>query len=601
MGLIFDAATAGLYDAWTLSPQGRAVEKALERLVPELLAPRPGERVLDIGCGSGHHLIMFNRMGLNVSGVDASAEMVRRARKRLGHRCTLQAAFAEDLPFDDNAFDVAVLINTVEFLDDPLGALAEAGRVARKKVFVGVFNSLSWNGLLRRAHGFFGDPLFGKARLYNLWEITSLVRSALGPVPIAWSCIRVPPRIAGAVGLSVSGSRKRIAFAFRVLSGDLRQPGVPAPHRRPAPHCASQERRPRPGGHQDPRGPQSRKGGLKAMKEAYLYDKLEKGRVRCALCNHRCLIEEGGRGRCGVRENRAGTLYSLVYDQVIARHCDPIEKKPLYHFLPASLSYSIATAGCNFSCRFCQNADISQLPADHGRIVGEHLTPEAIVNQALAFGCRSIAYTYTEPTIYFELALDTSRIAVSRGLKNVFVSNGYMTPGCLAEIHPDLHAANVDLKAFSNDFYKAQCGAKLAPVLETLAAMKRQGVWLEVTTLLIPGLNDDPRELGKLAGFLVSLDPDIPWHISRFHPTYRLTDRSPTPASTVHRARDIGFEAGLHYVYTGNLPGDQGEKTCCHGCGGLLVDRIGFSVSRNRVTKGCCPDCGSRIPGVWSD
>jgi pyruvate formate lyase activating enzyme len=335
------------------------------------------------------------------------------------------------------------------------------------------------------------------------------------------------------------------------------------------------------------------------MKEAYLYERLDNERVRCFLCNHRCLIKRGGRGVCGVRENRSGTLVSLVYEKVIASHCDPIEKKPLFHFLPGTSSYSIATVGCNFRCLFCQNADISQMPSDHNQIIGENITPEKIVKDAVGTRSASISYTYTEPTIYFELAVDTARLAVSEGLKNVFVSNGYMTEQCLQDMYPDLHAANVDLKAFNEKFYKEQCGAKLQPVLKTLEIMKEMGVWLEITTLLIPGLNDSMEELKKLAQFIAGLDPNIPWHISRFHPMYRLTNIRSTPPEIIRSARDLGYKAGLRYVYTGNLPGDEGEKTFCHDCGKLLIDRLGFHVSQNKIRKNHCPDCGTEIPGVW--
>lgn len=334
------------------------------------------------------------------------------------------------------------------------------------------------------------------------------------------------------------------------------------------------------------------------MKEAYLYEKLKNENVRCFLCNHKCIIKDGEKGICGVRENHSGTLISLVYGKVIATHPDPIEKKPLFHFLPGSRSYSIATVGCNFRCLFCQNADISQMPFDN-RIMGEDMSPGQIVDKALDTNSVTIAYTYTEPTIYFELALDTARLAASKGLKNVFVSNGYMTEQCLKEISPDLHAANVDLKAFNDRFYKEQCGAKLEPVLKTLEIMKETGVWLEVTTLLIPGLNDSPQELRDLARFLSDLDRDIPWHISRFYPTYRLTNIHPTPPESIRRARDIGYEAGLKYVYSGNIPGDDGEKTFCHNCGKLLIDRFGFSVIQNKIKENQCPDCGADIPGVW--
>jgi pyruvate formate lyase activating enzyme len=336
------------------------------------------------------------------------------------------------------------------------------------------------------------------------------------------------------------------------------------------------------------------------MKEAYLYEKQENQRVRCFLCNHRCLIKEGARGICSVRENQGGTLVSLVYGKVIARHVDPIEKKPLFHFLPGTRSYSLATAGCNFKCLFCQNADISQMPGDRNQIWGEEMTPSTIVEEATGSQSSSLSYTYTEPTIFFELALDTARLAVKRGLKNIFVSNGYMTEECLKEISSDLHGANVDLKAFSDKFYKEQCGAKLEPVLRTLEMMKKMGVWVEVTTLLVPGLNDAAEELKGLAGFLYNLDPDIPWHISRFHPSYRLMNIRPTPPETIQKARDIGYEAGLKYVYTGNLPGDEGEKTFCHQCKELLIDRFGFYVRKNAIKNNQCPKCKAQIPGVWT-
>ncbi len=335
------------------------------------------------------------------------------------------------------------------------------------------------------------------------------------------------------------------------------------------------------------------------MKEAYLYEKLSNEKVRCHLCSHECVVKEGARGICNVRENRSGRLYSLVYGKIIARHCDPIEKKPLFHFLPGTLSYSIATVGCNFRCSFCQNADISQMPTDMKRIMGEDISPDHIVNEALSTGSATIAYTYTEPTIYFEFAKDTAQVAASKGLRNVFVSNGYMTKQCLEEIHPDLHAANVDLKAFTDKFYKEQCGAKLQPVLKTLEVMREMGIWLEVTTLLINGLNDSPDELKDMADFLAGLSTDIPWHISRFHPTYRLTNISPTTPDSIRRAKDIGYESGLKYVYTGNLPGDDGEKTFCHSCGNLLIDRFGFTIRSNRIEDKVCPYCGTKIPGVW--
>lgn len=334
--------------------------------------------------------------------------------------------------------------------------------------------------------------------------------------------------------------------------------------------------------------------------EAFLYKRLENQKVQCNLCAHRCVVKNHHRGICKVRENRDGTLNSLVYGNLVASHVDPIEKKPLFHLSPGSLSYSIATVGCNFKCKFCQNADIAQMPEDHGgRIVGERHRPEEIVSDALGAGCQSIAYTYTEPTIYFELAYETAKLAHEKGLKNVFVTNGYMTSEALHMIRPYLDAANVDLKAYNPDFYKTYCGAKLSPVKETLVLMKRLGIFVEVTTLLIPGLNTDPDELKQLAGFLAgTLGPDTPWHISRFHPTYRLMDRPPTPMDTLRQAYDIGQRAGLKYVYMGNAPGEHGENTACGECGKNLIDRWGFTVKKNRLTDGKCPACGHAIAGI---
>ena len=334
--------------------------------------------------------------------------------------------------------------------------------------------------------------------------------------------------------------------------------------------------------------------------EAYLFEPLKDQKVVCNLCNHRCVIKDGRRGICGVRENRSGVLHTLVFEKLIARHIDPIEKKPLYHFLPGTLSYSIATVGCNFKCRFCQNADIAQMPSDHqGMIMGDLAAPDEIIAAAENSGCRSIAYTYTEPTIFFELAYETARRAHDRGIKNVFVTNGYMTAEALQMIHPYLDAANVDLKAFTNEYYKDQCGARLTHVKETLKLMKSLGVFIEVTTLIVPGLNDDRRELEALSSFLVdSLGRETPWHISRFHPTYKLTNLPPTPLNTLTQARDIGLKAGLRYVYTGNVPGEDSENTFCYRCGKVLINRWGFQLRSYEIDKGRCRYCDAEIDGV---
>jgi len=335
--------------------------------------------------------------------------------------------------------------------------------------------------------------------------------------------------------------------------------------------------------------------------EAYLYEALEDKKVKCNLCSHRCLIKDGRRGICGVRQNEGGILKTLVYGKLIARHIDPIEKKPLFHFLPGSLSYSIAAVGCNFRCRFCQNADIAQMPADHkGMIMGDPYTPSQIVAAAQRGGCRSIAYTYTEPTVFFEFAFETARLAHARGIRNVFVTNGYMTSEALAMIHPYLDAANVDLKAFSDKYYKEICGAGLQPVQDALKLMKTRGIFVEVTTLIVPELNDSPAELRGLAEFIAQdLGVETPWHISRFHPTYKLVDRPPTPVKTLLKARDIGLKAGLRYVYTGNVPGNAAENTFCYSCGEKVIERWGFQVGRLRIKDGHCENCGAQIDGVW--
>ncbi|MBW2437270.1 MAG: AmmeMemoRadiSam system radical SAM enzyme [Desulfobacterales bacterium] len=336
--------------------------------------------------------------------------------------------------------------------------------------------------------------------------------------------------------------------------------------------------------------------------EAYLYEPLDDSKVKCHLCSHRCVIKDGRRGLCSVRENQAGTLQTLVYGKLIARHVDPIEKKPLFHFMPGTLSYSIATVGCNLRCRFCQNADIAQMPTDHnGRIMGKAVTAQQVVDDAVKSGCRSIAYTYTEPTVFFEFAYDTAQLAHQRGIRNVFVTNGYMTPEAIDMIKPYLDAANVDLKAFTDEYYKDLCGARLGPVQDTLRHMKAHGIFVEVTTLIVTGLNDDPAELQQLAEFIAhDLGTDTPWHISRFHPTYKLTDRPATPLKTLTRACDIGRQAGLKYVYTGNVPGDEGENTFCPGCGQQVIERWGFQVGAVRIANGCCTHCGHKIDGVWN-
>lgn len=336
------------------------------------------------------------------------------------------------------------------------------------------------------------------------------------------------------------------------------------------------------------------------MKEALLYTKGEKNTVSCMLCSHHCRIKEGRRGICGVRENRDGRLYSLVYGRLVAENIDPIEKKPLFHFLPASRSYSISTVGCNFFCKHCQNYRISQYPhMHHGEITGNYRTPEQVVDSAQQSGCESISYTYVEPTIFYEFALDCMQLAHERGIANIFVSNGYMTPECARELAPLLDGINIDIKGFTEDFYRSICKAHLQPVLDSVQLMKELGVWVEVTTLIIPGLNDSEEELRQIADFIYGIDPAIPWHVTAFRPTYKLTDRGSTPASSLRLARKIGLEQGLRFVYEGNIPGEGGENTFCPSCGGELVSRFGFSIRSNQLKDGVCPTCNEAIEGIW--
>jgi pyruvate formate lyase activating enzyme len=342
------------------------------------------------------------------------------------------------------------------------------------------------------------------------------------------------------------------------------------------------------------------------MKEALLYEELADEQVRCNLCAHRCVIAAGRKGVCQVRENRAGVLYTLVYGIPLSQAVDPIEKKPLFHFYPGSTAFSIATAGCNFRCEFCQNADISQMPRERGRIVGSQASPEQVVQAAERYSSHSIAYTYTEPTIFFEYSYDIARLAHAAGIASVYVTNGYMTHEMLELFQglnnahePWLDAANVDLKAFRDETYKKVCGARLQPVLDSLKRMRELGVWVEVTTLVVPDLNDSEDELRDIAQFIASeLGVEVPWHVSRFHPDYKMYDRGPTPANTMRRAYDLGREAGLRYVYVGNMPDARLEDTFCYNCGQALIERWGFRVGRRNIQAGTCANCGQPVDGV---
>lgn len=338
-----------------------------------------------------------------------------------------------------------------------------------------------------------------------------------------------------------------------------------------------------------------------SVREAILWSAGVEKIVVCALCSHRCRIRPGKRGICGVRENREGKLYTLVYGRLVARHTDPVEKKPLYHFYPGSLTHSIATPGCNMRCANCQNYSISQVEGGAASLPGEYAQPDEVVRAALADGAESVSYTYTEPTIFLEYALDVMKLAKAAGLRNIFVSNGFMTPEALARTGGLLDAANVDLKSLNPEFYRTNCGAALQPVLDTIRGMVEAGVWVEVATLVIPGMNDSEEELRGIAGFLKSVSPDIPWHVTGFHPTYKLGSVRPTPVATLRRAREFGLEEGLSFVYEGNRPGAGFEDTVCPSCGNKVISRRGFELTGYALEGGDCSACGEPLPGRFAD
>lgn len=332
--------------------------------------------------------------------------------------------------------------------------------------------------------------------------------------------------------------------------------------------------------------------------EALLWEPLEGGSVLCSLCAHRCILTEGRAGLCSVRMNRSGRMVSLVRGRLVATHVDPIEKKPLYHFLPGSHSFSVATVGCNFRCDYCQNWQMSQHPRDEDPI-GDPVDPASVVRAALGASCRSIAFTYTEPTVFFETCADIGVPAREAGLKNIFVTNGYLTPEAVRACRPFLDAANADLKFFCDESYRRVCGARLEGVLEGIRALFDAGVWLEITTLVVPGLNDSDEELARLARWIAGLSPDIPWHLSRFHPDYRMERPGPTPVQSLRRAREAGRSEGLRFIYLGNVADEGGGDTFCPGCGTMVVRREGFSAEAFALEAGRCGRCGTPVAGVW--
>lgn len=329
-----------------------------------------------------------------------------------------------------------------------------------------------------------------------------------------------------------------------------------------------------------------------------IWDHVGKSNVRCRVCAHSCLISPGKTGLCGARANRDGEIVSLVSDVVSACNLDPVEKKPLYHFLPGTGTFSIGSLGCNLSCRFCQNHQISQLGRD-GIINARYCDPNGLVQDAIRLQAQSMAFTYNEPTIFVEMVNDLAGMAHELGLRNIMVSNGYMSGDCLTMLAGKIDAFNIDLKSFSNKFYADICCAKLQPVLDNLKRIVDLGCWLEVTTLVIPGLNDSDAELAEIAAFIHDeLGPEVPWHVSAFHPAYSMQDRPSTPPETIKRAWDAGHDAGLSFVYAGNLRLPFGSNTVCPDCKATVIQRQGFHAMV--IGKGgICPSCGKKLPGIW--
>jgi pyruvate formate lyase activating enzyme len=336
-----------------------------------------------------------------------------------------------------------------------------------------------------------------------------------------------------------------------------------------------------------------------ARHEAMFWEKLDENRVKCVLCPRECEVADVERGYCGVRENREGKYQTLVYGALCSANVDPIEKKPLFHYLPGSNAFSVATAGCNIECKFCQNWQISQFRPE--QVESVLVEPERLIAAAQARRAPTIAYTYSEPVIFYEYVHDTAALARQQGIGSVMISNGYIQEKPLRELCRHLTGVKVDFKAFSEKFYEETCAGKLKPVLATLETLKDIGIWFELVMLLIPTLNDSPGEIKQMSEWIVQhLGPDVPMHFTRFHPTYRINNLPSTPVATLERARQIAMDAGVHYAYAGNVPTHPGENTYCHQCKGQLIRRTGFRVESNRIRDGKCPDCATPIPGVWS-
>jgi len=336
------------------------------------------------------------------------------------------------------------------------------------------------------------------------------------------------------------------------------------------------------------------------LKEVRYYKKLPELKIQCQICPKECEIADLERGYCGNKENRKGTYYSLVYGQSCAAHVDPIEKKPLFHYLPSTVAFSIAAAGCNFECKFCQNWRIAQYRPE--QVDSFSLPPRELVSLANQKGCPTIAFTYTEPVVYYEYMYDTAQYARSMGIGSVMISNGYIKEEPLIQLCKQLNGVKVDLKAFSEKFYKEYCSGELKPVLETLQRLQKIGIWYELVVLIIPTLNDSDLEIRAMCEWIKSeLGVNVPIHFSRFHPMYKIKNLPSTPVKTLETAHAIARDVGLHYVYLGNVTGHKAESTFCPGCGKVLIERVGYHVVRNALQGGACPSCKRIIPGVWEN
>jgi pyruvate formate lyase activating enzyme len=333
--------------------------------------------------------------------------------------------------------------------------------------------------------------------------------------------------------------------------------------------------------------------------EAKYYKKLEHKEIECQLCPRKCKVGDRERGYCGVRENQNGIYYTLVYGLSCSFHQDPIEKKPFFHFLPGTDAFSIATAGCNLNCKFCQNWEISQARPE--QTYNLELSPQSVVESALSGNCPSIAYTYSEPTVFYEYMLDCAKAGRKKGVKSVMVSAGFMQQEPLVELCKELDAVKIDLKAFNEKYYQEICRGKLQPVLDTLKELKRIGIWYEIVYLMVPTLNDNMDDIKKMCDWMLKdLGPDVPVHFTRFTPLYLLKNLPPTPVSSLEQARKIALESGLKFVYIGNVPGHEGESTYCPKCRKILIGRYGFTITQMNLRKGNCKFCGEKIPGVWA-